>query len=115
MAERIIAYISVGERCRCRIFVQRITAGCDELVRGVVLVGGDEECAAEAGTGFGDDAAEMREHRRPIEDRDKPKVLQRLINGVWKNSPPRPSRFRSTHPPRAATPRAPGNLPSVKL
>ena len=30
--------------------------------------------------------AEMREHRRPIEDRDKPKVLQRLINGVWKNS-----------------------------
>ena len=34
--------------------------------------------------------AEMREHRRPIEDRDKPKVLQRLINGVWKNSPPRP-------------------------
>ena len=30
--------------------------------------------------------AEMREHRRPIEDRDKPKVLQRLINGVWKDS-----------------------------
>ena len=30
--------------------------------------------------------AEMREHRRPIEDGDKPKVLQRLINGVWKDS-----------------------------
>ena len=30
--------------------------------------------------------AEMREHRRLIEDRDKPKVLQRLINGVWKDS-----------------------------
>ena len=30
--------------------------------------------------------AEMREHRRPIEDGDKPKVLQRLINGVWKAS-----------------------------
>ena len=30
--------------------------------------------------------AEMREHRRPLEDRDKPKVLQRLINGVWKDS-----------------------------
>ena len=32
--------------CRCK------------LVRGVVLVGGDEECAAEAGTDFGDGAAE---------------------------------------------------------
>ena len=30
--------------------------------------------------------AEMREHRRPLEDRDKPKVLQRLINGVWKDN-----------------------------
>ena len=30
----------------------------DELVRGVVLVRGDEECAAEAGTGFADRAAE---------------------------------------------------------
>ena len=30
--------------------------------------------------------AEMRERRTPIEDRDKPKVLQRLINGFWKNS-----------------------------
>ena len=30
--------------------------------------------------------AEMREHRKPVEDRDKPKVLQRLINGVWKDS-----------------------------
>ena len=58
MAERIIAYISVGERCRCRIFVQRITAGCNELVRGVVLVRSNEECAAEAGTGFADCAAE---------------------------------------------------------
>ena len=30
----------------------------DELVRGVVLVGGDEETAAEAGVGFADRAAE---------------------------------------------------------
>ena len=30
--------------------------------------------------------AEMREHRRPMKDEDKPKVLQRLINGVWKGS-----------------------------
>ena len=30
--------------------------------------------------------AEMREHRRPMKDEDKPKVLQRLINGVWKDS-----------------------------
>ena len=30
--------------------------------------------------------AEMREHRRPMKDKDKPKVLQRLINGVWKDS-----------------------------
>ena len=30
--------------------------------------------------------AEMREHRKPVEDSDKPKVLQRLINGVWKDS-----------------------------
>ena len=58
MAERIIAYIGVAERCRCRIFVQRITAGCNELVRGVVLVRSNEECAAEAGTGFADCAAE---------------------------------------------------------
>ena len=28
--------------------------------------------------------AEMREHRRPMKDSDKPKVLQRLINGVWR-------------------------------
>ena len=58
MAERIIAYIGVAERSRCRIFVQRITAGCNELVRGVVLVRSNEECAAEAGTGFADCAAE---------------------------------------------------------
>ena len=30
--------------------------------------------------------AEMREHRRPMKDSDKPKVLQRLINGVWRES-----------------------------
>ena len=46
----IIAKIGVGQRCRCRIFVQHVSARGDELVRGVVLVGGDEETAAEAGT-----------------------------------------------------------------
>ena len=30
--------------------------------------------------------AEMREHRRPVKDADKPKVLQRLINPFWKNN-----------------------------
>ena len=35
-----------------------IGTGDDELVRRVVLVGGDEECAAEAGAGFADRAAE---------------------------------------------------------
>ena len=30
--------------------------------------------------------AEMAEHRRPVEDREKPKVLQRLIGPFWKNS-----------------------------
>ena len=30
--------------------VQHVSARGDELVRRVVLVGGDEECAAEAGT-----------------------------------------------------------------
>ena len=35
-----------------------VGASGDELVRGVVLVGGDEETAAEAGTGFTDRAAE---------------------------------------------------------
>ena len=30
--------------------------------------------------------AEMREHRKPVADKDKPKVLQRLINGFWKSS-----------------------------
>ena len=56
--EGIIAKIGVGQRCRCRIFVQRVSARGDELVRDVVLVGGDEETAAEAGTGFADCAAE---------------------------------------------------------
>ena len=35
-----------------------IGASGDELVRRVVLVGGDEECAAEARAGFADRAAE---------------------------------------------------------
>ena len=35
-----------------------IGTGDDELVRGVVLVGGDQQSAAEAGTGFADRAAE---------------------------------------------------------
>ena len=30
--------------------------------------------------------AEMRDLKRPIKDGDKPKVLQRLINRVWRNS-----------------------------
>ena len=30
--------------------------------------------------------AEMRERRKPVADKDKPKVLQRLINGVWRDS-----------------------------
>ena len=30
--------------------------------------------------------AEMAAHRRPVEDREKPKVLQRLIGPFWKNS-----------------------------
>ena len=30
--------------------------------------------------------AEMRDLKRPIKDGDKPKVLQRLINGVWRDS-----------------------------
>ena len=41
-----------------RIFVQRLVARGDELVRRVVLVGGDEECAAEAGAGLADGATE---------------------------------------------------------
>ena len=28
--------------------------------------------------------AEMREHRNPVADKDKPKILQRLINPFWK-------------------------------
>ena len=28
--------------------------------------------------------AEMREHRKPVTDKDKPKILQRLINPFWK-------------------------------
>ena len=56
-SKSIIAKIGVGLRCRCRIFVQHITARGDKLVRGVVLVGGDEQSAAEAGTGFADRTA----------------------------------------------------------
>ena len=41
-----------------RIFVQRVSARGDELVRGVVLVGGNQQSAAEAGAGFADGAAE---------------------------------------------------------
>ena len=33
-----------------------VGTGCDELVRGVVRVRSNEECAAEAGTGFADRA-----------------------------------------------------------
>ena len=51
----IIAKIGVGQRCRCRIFVQHVSARGDELVRRVVLVG---ECAAEAGAGLADGATE---------------------------------------------------------
>ena len=50
-----IAKIGVGQRCRCRIFVQHVSARGDELVRRVVLVG---ECAAEAGAGLADGATE---------------------------------------------------------
>ena len=28
----------------------------------------------------------MREHRRPVRDRDKPKILQRLISAFWRNN-----------------------------
>ena len=28
--------------------------------------------------------AEMKEHRKPVADKDKPKILQRLINGFWR-------------------------------
>ena len=45
-------------RCRCRILVQHVSARGDELVRGVVLVGGNQQSAAEAGAGFADGAAE---------------------------------------------------------
>ena len=41
-----------------RIFVQHVSARGDELVRGVVLVRGYEECAAEARAGFADGAAD---------------------------------------------------------
>ena len=60
LTKGIIAYIGVGERneLEFRVGVGGITARCDELVRGVVLVGGDEESATEAGTGFADGAAE---------------------------------------------------------
>ena len=60
MAERIIAKIGGGERneLEFRVGVGGIGARRNELIRGVVLVGGDEECAAEAGTGFADGATE---------------------------------------------------------
>ena len=35
-----------------------VGTGCDELVRGVVLVGGNQQSAAEAGAGLADHAAE---------------------------------------------------------
>ena len=54
----IIAKIGVGQRCRCRIFVQHVSARGDELVRGVVLVGGNQQSTAEAGAGLADGAAE---------------------------------------------------------
>ena len=28
--------------------------------------------------------AEMKEHRKPVADKDKPKILQRLINPFWR-------------------------------
>ena len=28
--------------------------------------------------------SEMKEHRKPVADKDKPKILQRLINPFWK-------------------------------
>jgi hypothetical protein len=41
-----------------RVGVGGIGARRNELIRGVVLVRSNEECAAEAGTGFADCAAE---------------------------------------------------------
>ena len=41
-----------------QIFVQRVRAACDELVRCVVLVGGNQQSTVKAGAGFGDGAAE---------------------------------------------------------
>ena len=58
----IIAKIGGGERRKLRGLrgLRRLGIGAsgDELVRGVVLVGGDEECAAEAGAGLADGATE---------------------------------------------------------
>ena len=41
-----------------KIFVQHVSARGDELVRGVVLVGGNQQSAAEAGAGLADGATE---------------------------------------------------------
>ena len=56
----IIAYQRGTEDAIVRLFrlFDCVGARGDELVRGVVLVRGDEECAAEAGTGLADGAAE---------------------------------------------------------
>ena len=58
--KRIIAKIGGGERNKLefRVGVGEISARGDELVCRVVLVRGDEECAAKAGTGFADRATE---------------------------------------------------------
>ena len=58
LTKGIIAKIGVGQRCRCRIFVQHVSARGDELVRSVVLVGGNQQSAAEAGAGLADGAAD---------------------------------------------------------
>ena len=54
--------IGVGERNELRGLRELrgliIGMSRDELVRGVVLVGGDEECAAEARAGLADGAAD---------------------------------------------------------
>ena len=56
LTKGIIAKIGGGERNELRGL--RIGMSRDELVRGVVLVGSNEECAAEAGAGLADGAAD---------------------------------------------------------
>ena len=51
LVERIIAQERLFEKSAVRVL-----AGGDELVRGVVLVGGNQQSAAEAGAGFADGA-----------------------------------------------------------